>query len=298
MIPQEIVELRDRGALFVANHSGGKDSQAMLAVLREHVPDEQIVVIHADLGDIEWSGAQDHIRNTIGNLPLIVCKNENKTFLEMVEHRKMFPSPQQRQCTSDLKRGPIEREVRRYLKARPDFNGLVVNCMGLRAQESPGRAKAKIFKKSEGNSVAGREWYDWLPIHEMKLEDVWRTIAMAGQEPHPVYAKGMTRFSCKLCIMSNKKDLLTSAWLDPDNLRRYVQMENRIGRTMMMPVAGVAMGLEDYIGIKLDPSVPDHEPARLLESGAPAPVSNEPSEPPSCMADEDDEAQREFNFGM
>jgi 3'-phosphoadenosine 5'-phosphosulfate sulfotransferase (PAPS reductase)/FAD synthetase len=176
----------------------------------------------------------------------------------------MFPSPQQRQCTGDLKRGPIEREVRRYLKAHPEFGGLVVNCIGLRAEESPGRAKAQVFKKNEGNSIAGCEWFDWLPIHEFTLSQVWRTIADAGQKPHPIYALGMTRFSCRFCVMASRQDLRTAALIDPDTFRAYVRLEERIGRTMMVPVAGIAMGLEAYTGVRLDRSVPDDRPARLL----------------------------------
>lgn len=43
---------------------------------------------------------------------LTVVRNPKRTYLEMVEHRGMFPSAQYRQCTSDLKRGPIEKYIR------------------------------------------------------------------------------------------------------------------------------------------------------------------------------------------
>lgn len=249
VIDERVKDLAARGGLFVVNHSGGKDSQAMLHVVRQHVPDDQIVVIHADLGDVEWDGVKEHINDTIGSLPLIVCKNENKTLLEMVENRGMFPSPQQRQCTSDLKRGPIEREIRRYLKANPRFDGLVVSCMGLRAEESPARSKQIAFRHHARNSVAGREWYDWLPIHDMKIGQVWQTIADAGQVPHPVYAKGMSRLSCRFCIMSSEQDLKTAAALSPELYRTYVLLERKIGRSMMMPKKGVALNLDQIVGI-------------------------------------------------
>jgi 3'-phosphoadenosine 5'-phosphosulfate sulfotransferase (PAPS reductase)/FAD synthetase len=45
-------------------------------------------------------------------LDLTVVRNRKRTYLEMVEQRGMFPSPQYRQCTSDLKRGPIEKFIR------------------------------------------------------------------------------------------------------------------------------------------------------------------------------------------
>ncbi len=160
----QVQTLIDRGALFVINDSGGKDSQAMKVLLKRLVPKRQLGIVHAHLPEVEWEGSLEHIERFAAGIPVIVAQSR-KTFMEMVDHRKMFPSPKNRQCTSDLKRGPIEREIRRYLKANPQFGGLVVNCMGLRAAESPGRSKLTPFKRNEGNSKAGREWYDWLPIH-------------------------------------------------------------------------------------------------------------------------------------
>ena len=247
-----IVDLRDRNFLFAVNHSGGKDSQAMLVKIRELVPDHQIMIVHADLGDVEWGGVQDHIRETIGDLPLVVCRNQNKTFETMVLGRGHFPSPTTRQCTSDLKRGPIEKAIRHYLKDHPEFAGRVVNCMGLRAEESSNRAKATIFKRHDRNSVAGREWYDLLPIHSMLIDEVWATIAGAGQKPHPVYATGMRRLSCKICIYSSANDVRISAELDPKHYAKMVAIEKKIGRTMMMPKAGKPQSLEEYSGVKAD----------------------------------------------
>lgn len=53
MNSSEIQRLIDSGALFVANHSGGKDSQAHLIRLLEVVPSEQLLVVHASLGAVE-----------------------------------------------------------------------------------------------------------------------------------------------------------------------------------------------------------------------------------------------------
>ena len=42
-MPEQIRRMRDAGALFVCNHSAGKDSQAMLIELRRLVPARQIL---------------------------------------------------------------------------------------------------------------------------------------------------------------------------------------------------------------------------------------------------------------
>jgi DNA sulfur modification protein DndC len=121
----EITRLIDRGALFVVNHSGGKDSQAMLIQIRQMVPAEQILVVHAELPGADWEGAREKVLETSEGLPVVFCQAA-KTFDEMVEDRGMFPRPKYRQCTSDLKRGPIERTIRHLVaerKARGEFRG-------------------------------------------------------------------------------------------------------------------------------------------------------------------------------
>jgi len=226
--PQEVLDLIARGATFVINHSGGKDSQAMYLMVRKYVPAAQIVLVHADLGEVEWAGAVQHIKSTTAGEPLHICR-ARRNLLEMIAERGMFPSPSQRQCTSDLKRGPIEKTIR-HLGVK-----LIVNCMGMRAQESSGRSKLATFKLSERNSKAGREWYDWLPIHAMTTDQVFSEIAAAGQQPHWIYAAGMSRFSCCFCVMSNQADLTTAARLNPSLYRKYVDLEKSTGQVMMMP---------------------------------------------------------------
>lgn len=227
-----IRELINDGALFVINHSGGKDSQAMTAKLRSMIPPSQLHIIHAHLPGVEWEGTEEQVRRYSRDIPVSVVQS-GKTFFEMVEHRKMFPSPTHRQCTSDLKRCPIEKEIRKIMRERGFTK--VVNCMGLRSQESPARAKAVEFKWSEKNSKAGRTWFDWLPIHDMTLQDVWKTIADAGEQPHWVYAKGMSRLSCVFCIMSNNSDLRIASQLNPELFNKYVETEKRLGFSFIMP---------------------------------------------------------------
>lgn len=232
--------LADPRALFVSNHSGGKDSQAMLIRLLERVPRERLVVIHASLGEAEWPGALEHaqMQAEAAAVPFLVARSV-KTFFQMVEHRftvrpgpnsPCWPSASNRQCTSDLKRGPIEREVRRYAKAM-GFS-LIVSCLGMRAAESPGRAKQLAFRHNERGSVAGRDWYEWLPIHDLSTAQVFATIALAGQAPHPAYALGNERLSCVFCIMGSANDIANGARHNPELFAKYVEIERRTGYTM------------------------------------------------------------------
>lgn len=205
-----------------------KDSQAMFHYIHRHVPASQITVLHALLPDVEWEGVEEHVRNTIYNIPVMTCKSR-RTLLQMIAERGMFPSPKNRQCTSDLSLGPIERTVRNTGQT------LVVNCMGMRAQESTSRSKLETFKLNQKNTNSKREWYDWLPIHHWLIEEVFDAITSVGQQPHWAYAQGMTRLSCCFCIMSSKQDLTTAAKLNPELYRKYVSLEKTTGHVMMMP---------------------------------------------------------------
>ncbi len=125
--------ISERVALVI-NVSGGKDSTRTLGYLRSrflHIP---TYCLMADTGfehvrpvqAVEWS----HQIATRFGIELHVVRNPNTIYLEMVRARGKFPSAQFRQCTSDLKRGPIQKFIRRLP------HQVLINRMGMRAQES------------------------------------------------------------------------------------------------------------------------------------------------------------------
>ena len=221
--------LIEQGAIFYVSHSAGKDSQAMYSYLVSGgVPLAQIVVVHADLGEVEWAGVQEHIRENIYHELHVV--RAAKSFLGMVEKRGMWPSSAYRQCTSDLKRDPLHKLIRNDLKARG--LRLAVNCTGIRAEESSARSKKNPFTKNKRLSTAGREVYEWMPIFHWTTEQVFQEIDDVGQVPHPAYAGGNQRLSCMFCIMGCRGDLQHAARENPALYAKYVAMEKRIGHTM------------------------------------------------------------------
>ncbi len=224
-----ISDLVDNEAIFYVSHSGGKDSQTMFIELSNVVPASQLVVIHAHLPEVEWKGTRQHIKDTIGQTQYIEV-TARKTFFEMVDHRGMFPGPKYRQCTSDLKRGPIEKAIRADMKAKG--KSLAVNCMGLRAQESKPRAKMQTFKPHKSLSKAGRTVHNMLPIHDYLIGQVFETINQACQKPHWAYSVGMSRLSCCFCIMANDADLRVAASQNPALYRRYVLKERELDFTV------------------------------------------------------------------
>ena len=233
-IPSPCRDLIDRGALVAINHSGGKDSQSMTILLARQVPVDQLVAVHAPLAEVEWPGTLRHIETTLpAGIPLIMAPvASGETLLDRIERRGRFPDRRRRYCTSDFKRTPIERELRRYLKTNPRFEGCIVNAMGIRRDESPDRARRTPWQFNARNSRAGRRWFDWLPVFDLDEAQVFGTIRAAGQTPHPVYGLGLTRCSCSFCIFGSRSDLATAARLRPDLYRRYADLERKLGHTL------------------------------------------------------------------
>lgn len=266
-----IAHLVDLGALFALGESGGKDGQAMrIRMLRLGLDPKQMVVVHASLGSAEWAGALEHVRDGAARsgIPFLVAQSR-KSFADLVagRHRAYpgvpsFPSAKNRQCTSDLKRDPIVREVRRYAKAR-GFKA-IVTCMGLRAQESAGRRRRAPLVRSARYSTAGREWWEWLPVHHFTEEDVFRTIAEAGEKPFRAYALGNKRVSCKVCFMACAGDIRNGAIEDPENFAELVGLEASTGYTMhqsrrpLEEVAGITVAEARALRRSLPVIAPDN----------------------------------------
>src|SRR5579872_4318296 len=98
----------------------------------------------------------------------------------------MFPSPTVRWCTSDHKRGPVMTVFTRLAgQTRQQGTGVcrVLSCLGMRAEESPARARRRPFAPNEAASN-GRRWVDdWLPLHAWTAAQVWAREGQRGAAP-------------------------------------------------------------------------------------------------------------------
>ncbi len=225
---------------IMISSSAGKDSQAMLDRVVEladaaGVPRGHLVVVHADLGDMEWPGVVDLVREHAEHygLRLVVQKAVNGDLLDRVRRRGKWPSPAMRWCTSDLKRGPcartlttLAREVRESGVRRPVR---ILSCMGMRAEESNGRAKLEPYARDDRQTNGRRQVWRWLPIHDWKVGEVWDRIRAAGTRHHPAYDLGMPRLSCRFCIFAPRSALLLAGEHNRELLDCYVDVEREVG---------------------------------------------------------------------
>lgn len=281
-IPPIIAAACAQGAALAISISGGKDSQALLSAVaswhRASGYSNEVFAIHADLGRTEWPQTPAHVERIckVAGVPLVVVRRPAGDLLARWEERMQklqgtgkpfWSSAQNRYCTSDLKRGPINQYLRRY--------PLVISVEGIRADESAGRARKPVVHMREGITAAklhGLELDDalafrsfkqrlaltWNAIHSWSVEDVWaacgtsaaalahrQRLYQAGEEEaallgwpaHPAYVLGNERLSCALCILGSKNDLRNGARHNPALYRRLVEMEQQSGYTFRQDVA-------------------------------------------------------------
>ena len=234
---EELLAQQGVDCAFVVNLSGGKDSTRMLAYVRELYPSVPTYCVMADTG-FEHVNAIEWTREIAKRFccALTVVRNPNKTYLEMVGRRGMFPSAQFRQCTSDLKRGPIQKFVRTLPHC------VLVNCMGMRAEESSQRARQTPWLRDEAMSTSGRTVYNWLPIFEETRDEVLRWHWTNGVPLHPVYVPEyhrdgtdggyLRRFSCRVCIFASDEDIRRTFAHDREAFDLVSALEDETGFTM------------------------------------------------------------------
>lgn len=239
---------------IVINTSAGKDSQAMLEYVWRLAGQagvrDRLVAVHADLGRAEWPGTRElaefHARWR--GIPFFVAQRK-QWLLEQISSRGMFPDSGNRYCTSDHKRDQVaklltqlaterifELSARAWRETPESKIGKprpirILNCMGLRADESPARAKRIPIQRDARASNGKRHVDTWLPLHSWTSADVWNEIERGGMPHHYAYDLGMPRLSCVFCIFAPESALLLAGYHNRNLLAEYVAVEKSIDHT-------------------------------------------------------------------
>jgi 3'-phosphoadenosine 5'-phosphosulfate sulfotransferase (PAPS reductase)/FAD synthetase len=246
---QETLDLK-KFRWIVVNSSGGKDSQTALRYVVNQcdslgIARDRIVVSHQDLGRIEWKGTVELVRAQAAfyGLRLEISKyrtanKEEIDLLEKVRRRGMWPSSANRYCTSDMKRCPAHRVVTMLSR---EAAGDILYVKGLRADESPARAKEPVLEPLKELCTRKRTVMTWLPIHSWTEAQVWADIKASGVPYHEAYDLGMPRLSCMFCIFAPRAALMIAGKANPELLAEYVQVEREIGHTFQhnKPIADI-----------------------------------------------------------
>lgn len=248
--------------------SGGKDSLAQCAYVARLLAERGIlhrgVVVHANLGRVEWPGTPALVAAQAAHIGLrfVEVSRPQGDLLQHVEEMGFWPKPSTRYCTADHKRGQILRmltmlaeEVRRERLAafyRHEASCLdepyrpirVLNCIGLRAEESTGRKKKPNLSLEKRGSGKGhrKTVHVWLPVQDWTEEEVWAECHASGAPIHPAYAHGLPRASCIFCIFAPREALVVSGRAHPELLAEYVRVERKIGHDFKvhLPLAQIS----------------------------------------------------------
>jgi 3'-phosphoadenosine 5'-phosphosulfate sulfotransferase (PAPS reductase)/FAD synthetase len=249
LIAQTTVELDDEVRALIAADapvccgvSGGKDSAAMAISVVEYLRSVghkgPVVLVHADLGDpdpalnVEWDDSLPTCERLAAFLkvPLVITKrpaggmmkrwqkrwqNNVKRYIEMSCVKIILPwsTPSMRFCTSELKSAPIASKL---VKLFPGQR--IISACGIRREEGKGKensprtnAPTSKLNKRLDNKSAKTSGIDWNPIAAWSTEDVFAFCAARGFQMHEGYARGMSRISCRFCIMQDASDQRVSA---------------------------------------------------------------------------------------
>ncbi|MGF6870740.1 phosphoadenosine phosphosulfate reductase family protein [Paraburkholderia sp. MM5477-R1] len=238
----EVNALLDGDAVVAIGVSGGKDSVACaLAVARYldligHTGPR--VLVHADLGRVEWKDSAPACERLAAHLgwELMTVRRQAGDMLarwqkrwenNVTRYRELscvrlilpWSTPSMRFCTSELETAVITSALK---KRYPTHD--IVNVTGVRRQESSARSKMPVAAPLAALTRRGNQGMTWNAIIEWPVEDVFQEIADAGLALHEAYTRyGASRVSCAFCIMSSLDDLRAAAGCT-DNHDLYREM--------------------------------------------------------------------------
>lgn len=267
-------------AVNVISISGGKDSTAiaLLAVEREV---ENIRFVFCNTGN-EANDTLDYIiyleqilRSKTGNnievvevsftkklveksvkvqdekrkIALGVAALTPSPFLQLSALKGRFPSTMARFCTEELKVKPIKGLISRILATGED----VENWSGVRAEESPKRAKLPEREFFFANESNGAEAWHYRPILKWSAKDCFEIMRRHGVKPNPLYEKGFARVGCFPCINCRKSELRLIAEQSPFTINRIRVWESIVsdaskrGKSTFFKIENDRDGISDWV---------------------------------------------------
>ena len=179
---------------FHVAFSGGKDSVALLELVRRALPRTAFLVVFGDTG-MEFPDtytAVDEVERRC-NADGIAFYRARSRF-EPEESWRLFGPPSRvlRWCCTVHKSVPQTLEIREILGKR-DYTGM--DFVGVRGHESASRAEydyENFGKKQKGQ-------YSFNPMLEWSSAEVWLYLFFRGLVVNEAYKKGMARVGCLFC---------------------------------------------------------------------------------------------------
>lgn len=220
----------DCSKTYLVSISGGKDSTAMWLYLKHELGIQNLIPIFADTG---WEhpltyGYLDYLETAIG--PIIRVKPE-LNFVDLAKKKKRFPSTKARFCTEYLKMKPCREWIRAQIAAGSLVADDLIQCSGVRHEESPARAKMAEWVEDD-------DYYklrQWRPIISWTWQEVFAIHDKYQVDCNPLYKQGMGRVGCMPCIMANLREVGEIARRFPEVLEKLTTAEGYVTRGSGQP---------------------------------------------------------------
>ncbi|MBJ7536988.1 phosphoadenosine phosphosulfate reductase domain-containing protein [Marinomonas transparens] len=246
--------------LNVVNVSGGKDSTATLLVAIEREV-KSIVPVFADTGNEHEQTYQylDYLEKRLGlkiervkadfskqivrkrtltmdkwrqegveerviERAISVLEPTGNPFLDLCLWKGRFPSMKARFCTEELKIFPINQFIEPMLGAYES----IYSWQGVRAEESPSRAKMPEIEVEFGDMETGKGIFNYRPILRWTADQVFEFHRKHGVDWNPLYEQGMGRVGCMPCVNCNKTELRKIAEQFPEVVERLREWEELV----------------------------------------------------------------------
>lgn len=236
------MSLKDKlnGRRVIASVSGGKDSAAMCLWLQEQGIEHDRVFM--DTGwehDSTYEYLRGPLTDKLGRIIEIKAKAPNPTgrIMELLAsgslrprvhaaimagnmmvmiciHKGILPSSA-RWCTEELKQIPFAN----YLAAHHSTVD-VISAVGVRSEESKGRAELTEWEES-----AGLDCEVWRPLIAWTEQRVIEIHHQHNLRPNPLYLLGANRVGCWPCKYAKKSELRLISEMDPERIALVRDLE-------------------------------------------------------------------------
>ena len=198
---------------LVVAFSGGKDSLAVLLLVKAALPNQSFHVIFINTG-IEFPETIENVYTTTSQFGLenqLLVKNVDEDQFFRVLDLYGFVARDYRVCCKSVKLGPTSQLIEEHF---PDG---CLSFIGQRRYESHRRSASKrIWKNPWVPKQVGAS-----PIHTWTAMMIWLYIFQKKATYNPLYEAGFERIGCMFCPASTMSELTIIAEQCPDEWQRW-----------------------------------------------------------------------------
>jgi 3'-phosphoadenosine 5'-phosphosulfate sulfotransferase (PAPS reductase)/FAD synthetase len=112
----------------------------------------------------------------------------------------------------------------------------VISWQGVRADESENRRHLPENECKETHAN-GAELWNYRPILQWTIDDVFAMHRKHGVKPNPLYQQGMGRVGCMPCIHARKDELLEIGLRFPEEIDRIAEWEKIVSEAAKRDMA-------------------------------------------------------------